>query len=56
MFDGCFLGGEARFGFGAIIIGAAGKMIAVRVGIPFNGELLGALTIVVGETHMGATS
>jgi hypothetical protein len=54
--DGRFLGGETRFGFGTMIIRGARKVIAVRVGIPFNRKLLWALTIVVGKPHMGAAS
>ena len=54
--DSCFLGGEARFGFGAMIIGGARQMIAVRVGIPLNRELLWTLAIVVGKPHMGTSS
>jgi hypothetical protein len=54
--DGCFLGSKARLGFGTMIIGATGKMVAVRVGIPLNGELLGTFPIVVGKPHVGATS
>jgi hypothetical protein len=54
--DSCFLGGEARFGFGTVIIRGAWKVIAVRVRIPFNRKLLWALTVVVGKTHMGAAS
>jgi len=56
VFNGCLFGGEARFRFGAMIIGAAGKMVAVGVGIPLNGELLRTFTIVVGKPHMGAAS
>ena len=56
VFDGGFFRGEARFSFGAMIIGATRKVIAVRVGIPFNRELLWTLTIVVGKPHMGTSS
>ena len=56
MLDSSFLGGETRFGFGTMIIRGARKVIAVRVGIPFNRKLLWALTIVVGKPHMGAAS
>ena len=56
MLDGGFLGGETRFGFGTMIIGATGEVVAVRVSIPFDGELLWALATVVGEAHVGTPS
>ena len=56
MLDGRFLSGKARLGFGAMIIGRARKVITIGVSIPFNGKLLWALAIVVGETHMGAAA
>ena len=56
VFNGCFFSGEARLRFGAVVIGATGKMVAVRVGIPLNWELLGAFAIVIGETHVGTTT
>tara|TARA_R100000008_G_C3468415_1_gene107723 strand:+ start:302 stop:439 length:138 start_codon:yes stop_codon:yes gene_type:complete len=39
-----------------MIIGATRKMIAVRVGVPLNRELLWALTVVIGEAHVGAAA
>tara|TARA_B100000686_G_scaffold273283_1_gene290844 strand:- start:245 stop:541 length:297 start_codon:yes stop_codon:yes gene_type:complete len=56
VFNGCFFRGEAGLRFGAMIIGATGKMVAVRVSIPFDGELLWTLAIVVGESHVSTPS
>ena len=56
MLDGRFLSGKARLGFGAMIIGRARKVITIGVSIPFNGKLLWALAIVVGEAHVDAAA
>jgi hypothetical protein len=39
-----------------MIIGAAWDVVAVGIGVPFDWELLWALAIVVGETHMDAAA